>query len=337
MVKKNYTAWEIDNKGFSPNLSDDEKLRFFARYAILAPSGHNTQPWKLKIDGGLLEVSVNRDHFLSIDGSGLLSSEPLVSIGAFLETLALAARGFGYSLDVKFVNKGDLVAKVTLAEKTKAEPELLEAISARVSNRYAFVPVSVKPAELKKIISQDYNGVSICAVASDLDIEFVASQTETAMAAIMSNPEYRLELSHWVRNNQTKRFDGMPGFTHGFGNIQSLVSKAAIKHAPSQGPGPRKSAELIRHSGALVIVCCKQDSNEAFLNAGRQYASICVEAEKIGLASSALGAAALDPVTREALKKHFKFSERPVFILRLGKATRPAGHAPRWPLEKVLA
>jgi len=44
MSAPNYGAWEIDLGEFSQAWGPAQMLRFFARFAVLAPSGHNTQP-----------------------------------------------------------------------------------------------------------------------------------------------------------------------------------------------------------------------------------------------------------------------------------------------------
>jgi hypothetical protein len=129
----------------------------------------------------------------------------------------------------------------------------------------------------------------------------------------------------------------MPGFTHGFGNIKSLASKIAVKKGAKLGPQAKHSKELILASGALVIVSCTENNNNSFVNAGRIFSKICVLAAENGLASSALGAAALDPATRERVKKYFKINGRPVFFIRLGKQKTPARHAPRYPLEYITS
>lgn len=41
----NYSAWTIDPADFPHARSDGEKLAFFVRYAILAPSGHTDHLW----------------------------------------------------------------------------------------------------------------------------------------------------------------------------------------------------------------------------------------------------------------------------------------------------
>lgn len=337
MVKTNYQAWHIHPESISSDWSDDKKLELFAKYGVLAPSGHNTQPWKLQLDDNTLWIAIHPDHHLSIDGSGLLSVEPYISLGTFIETMELAALGHGYSLHIQLFPKRSYIAAITVKNTVKALPELLEAITRRVSNRNAYDTTPIDPKTLQDIMDHQLALVQATSVSTRPDIEFVAAQTETAIGSIMGNPLYRQELSKWVRTNQTRKFDGMPGFTHGFGSMQALVSRAAVRYAPGQGPQAKKSGNLIRKSAALVIVRCSDDSQDSFVNAGRLYARICIRAQAAGYATSALGAAVLDGVTRETVKKHFGLSDRPIYILRIGKATSKARHSPRWPLHKVLS
>lgn len=335
MLKKNYAAWHINDHKFKEAVTDKDKLLFFARYAILAPSGHNSQPWNISVHQDKLIVTIHKSRFLSIDGSGLKSVEPFISIGSFLETLNLAARGFGYTLDVRLLTRNH-IAEVRINGQINTEPELLTAIKTRVSNRNSFEQSLINSKLLSTLASIKLDGVGTIAVTKRNDINFVAEQTELAVPGIMEKPLYRHELSKWVRTNQTQKYDGMPGFTHGFGDMKSLVSKIAVRYAPKHGPQAKKSSMLISDSGALIIVYCTNDKKESYINAGRLYASNCILANKAGIATSALGAAVQNPATREIIKDHFGIKERPIYILRLGKAMVHARHAPRWPLEKIL-
>lgn len=337
MTKNNYSAWQIDASDFSANWPSIDKLIFFANYATLAPSGHNSQPWELVKSGNNLNLFVNQEHHLSIDGSGLLSVEPYISLGTFIETFVLAARGFGYKIDLELDLVSEKIATIKLGGQTEPQPKLLDAIVRRVSNRnyYSQSPVNVR--SLEKVLSgEKLASVSATVVIDKTDIEFLAEKTRQATISIMSNPLYRNELSQWVRTNQTRKYDGMPGFTHGFGNVKSAISKFAIKHVSKTGPQSDHSALLIKNSGALIIVRCQNNSKTAFINAGRQYSRICVFATEQGLSTSALGASVLDPTTRRAVKEHFEINDRPIYIIRLGKTERKARHSPRWPVEKIL-
>lgn len=336
MLKTNYRAWTVDSLDFYDELSDIEKLRYFARYAILAPSGHNTQPWLLDFDDDSLYLSVHPDHHLSIDGSGLQSVEPYISIGTFLWTLENAARGFGYKLKTTLAPDHGHLARITIQGKTSPEPGVLDAITTRVSNRNNFKISPIPKATLTAIVKHQLSYIETKIITKRSDISFVGKQTEAAIGAIMNESVYRKELSKWVRTNHTSKFDGMPGFTHGFNNIQSLFSKVAVRYAPAGGPQTKKSKELINHSAALLVVCCKNDSVEAFINAGRLYSQVCTLGNEFGIASSALGAAVLDPTTRETMKSKFAIDSRPIYILRLGYTDSNALHSPRWPVEKLI-
>jgi hypothetical protein len=335
MPKKNYKAWQVNPNGLTSSHSSQEKLLYFARYAILAPSGHNTQPWLLTPWGDSLILSINPSHYLSGDGSGLLSVEPYISLGTFIETFTQAARGFGYEVNVRLFPKKEQVALFTIKDTCNPEPALLDAITARVSNRHPFKTDAINPNFIKKLTNNTLLGVAATPVTSRADIDFIKEQSGFAIASIMSQQPYRDELSTWVRVNHTRRHDGMPGFTHGFGNVVSLLSKQAIKKGLSPGKQVKKAMSLIDKSGALIIIRGTEDTKEAFINAGRYYARTCIAATEAGFASSVLAASTIDPTTREAVKQHFKLTDRPIIVLRIGTATVPGRHGPRWTLESV--
>ncbi|MEK7531995.1 MAG: nitroreductase family protein, partial [Patescibacteria group bacterium] len=48
-MKENYRAWEIDYDEFFRQTSDRDRLKFLVRFAVLAPSSHNSQPWRFEV------------------------------------------------------------------------------------------------------------------------------------------------------------------------------------------------------------------------------------------------------------------------------------------------
>lgn len=337
MNKKNYQAWNVDPNKFSEGWDDATKLAFFASYGILAPSGHNSQPWLLSKGESSLNLLIHPSRHLSADGSGLLSAEPFISLGTFIEAFCLAAEGFGYSIDVNLFPTKRYTATLTIRGRVDPKPELLTAIVSRVSNRNSFKKTPIGPSLLSEITSHSFKELTVKTVTRRGDIEFVARETKTGIESIMSHKVYREELSKWVRINQTHKFDGMPGFTHGFGDIKSLISRIAVRHAPKHGPEAEKSAKLIHDSGALIIVSCDIENPESFVNAGRIFSRVCTLAYNSGLAASALGASVLDPNSRESIKKRFDIKGRPLYLLRVGVPTVKSPHSPRWPIDKIFS
>jgi nitroreductase len=51
--------WDVREADFPRTGLPAEQLRFLLHYAVLAPSGHNTQPWLFKIDGDTVELSAD--------------------------------------------------------------------------------------------------------------------------------------------------------------------------------------------------------------------------------------------------------------------------------------
>lgn len=333
MIKKNFAPWHINRSEFSEEWPDMRKLKFFARYAILAPSGHNTQPWHFNFDKNKLLINNNPARHLPY--SGTQAAEPHISLGTCLETLVLAAKGFGYGLKITYELKGNLAVSVSLGAKEKPDSSLLDSIIHRTSNRHPYDPVGADIKTLQKIINTDLSDVSSKIISDKDEIAFIAEQTSHATHAIMGDPLFRLELSKWVRNNVTRQHDGMPGYVQGIPTPPSLVAKHIIKRIDVSKDQAKKDSRRVLQSPNLILISIKDQTERAFLNAGRLYAHICILAKQRGLDTSGIGAAVIDPDTKKAIKSHFGLKDQPVAIIRIGKAKKYARHTPRWPLHKV--
>jgi len=333
MAKNNYKAWHIRSEDFSEEWPAVEKLRLFARYAILAPSGHNTQPWRFTQDKQSLLL--HADNSRSLPYSGVQANEPHVSLGCCLGVLELAAKGFGYSLAIDYHLSGDLVAAVRLSGKIAADPSLLEAITRRVSNRSLYDTAGLPDKLIQGFTKTTFKNVSTRTISKQSDISFIAEKTREATYRTFGDKEFRTELSKWVRNNITKQHDGMPGFVQGIPTPPSLFAKHIIKRLDVSKDQAKKDSSRILHSADLLLINVKDPGKEALLNAGRLYAQICVLAQQQGIASSGLGTAIVDPEAKKEIAESFRLDSQPIAIIRLGKTGRHARHTPRWPISKV--
>lgn len=331
----NYSAWKIDFNNFSDKWSDAEKLKYFARYAILAPSGHNTQPWHFSTAEDSLLLHANPERILPY--SGIKANEPYVSLGACLETFNLAALGFGYKLKIENVDKEKVVARISIIEKTKPDHNLLEAIVNRVSNRQPYDISKKIPEKIIDTVSNVHlSNVKVQSISSNEDIEYIAEQTTLATHTIMSDKQFRSELSKWVRNNRTKKHDGMPAFVQGIPTPPSMLAKHIIKRFNISKSQAKKDATRVRKSPNLLMVTITKNDSESLINGGRLYAQICVLAQKEGIATTGVGASIIDGATLKNVVKHFDLEGKPIAIIRLGRAIKSAKHTPRWPLDSLI-
>jgi nitroreductase len=331
--QKNYSAWDINATAFSSSWPPLRILEFFARYAVLAPSGHNTQPWLFLKDNKSLILKVNPERELPFSGG--LAAEPYVSLGACLETMRLAAAGFGYALNIDYLLERKDMARVSLGNQIPADPSLLAAITSRSSNRSLYTDRVPDAQTMATVTTHDLTHVSYQLVSDRADIEYLAEKTLEATAEIMTEQEFRKELSKWVRNNITRQHDGMPGFAQGMPTPPSLLAKHVVRRFDISKTQAKLDAKRVLHSPVLAIICAKDDNPASYLEVGRLFASIGVRAVQAGVASSGIGAAAISPTTKQMLVKHFNLPSPPTALMRLGYATKAARHTPRWSVEQV--
>ena len=72
-------AWNIKESDFPTNSSAEEKLTFLLNYAILAPSSHNSQPWKFNVSEGDILVFADKSRWLT--GRGRRSKRAVPKFG----------------------------------------------------------------------------------------------------------------------------------------------------------------------------------------------------------------------------------------------------------------
>ena len=82
---------------------------------VLAPSSHNTQPWRFRVGADIVEVLTDRTRALPVNGP--FDRELTISCGAVLTNLLVPARAGGLSPDVEVLpdpDDADLLARVVL-------------------------------------------------------------------------------------------------------------------------------------------------------------------------------------------------------------------------------
>ena len=108
-------AWNVREADFPSSGTLFDQLKFLLRYAVLAPSGPNTQPWKLSIKGN--EISLIADYSRSLPFVDPIDRTLYVSHGCLLANILLAAEHFGFGYDVNCLPdglSGDRTAVVNL-------------------------------------------------------------------------------------------------------------------------------------------------------------------------------------------------------------------------------
>lgn len=267
------SGWSVSAADFPVDGSAAERIRFLLRYAVLAPSGHNTQPWLFRLSDDGVELRADRTRALPVvdpDDRALI-----ISCGAALMTLRIAARGLGHRIAVDPLpdpSDEDLLARATLSPDDppdEAERLSFEAIPRRRSNRQAFEDREV-PVELsdRLVADAEEEGAWLALVRGEDRIP-VSELVAEGDRIQMGDKRFRRELASWVHPNRSRSRDGMRGYGFGFGELMSHAGPLVIRSFDLGKGQAAKDRELAQDSPLLAVFGTDADDAAAWLSAGQ--------------------------------------------------------------------
>jgi hypothetical protein len=323
-------AWDVKESNFPVNDSNEEKLTFLLNYAILAPSSHNSQPWKFNVTNESILVFADKSRWLQIADAD--QRELYISLGCALENLIIAAEHFGYNCSVSyFPGPSDLVATVSLLANSSSpsDSRLFYAITSRQTNRNPYEPKTITKADLETI-------KSLC---SDPDVGiFITDDSAVrrsfldlvveANGILYSDVNYKSELGHWLSL-------GVMGPT----GLQAKMTQLAIVFLDMGPEQTEKDALLINSTTYLGFISTANNDSISSVKAGRTL-------ERFWLCAAALGIS-LHPMSQALETVQTKANLTGILpdqsgmgqvqqAFRLGYAKPISEHSTRRPLQEVL-
>jgi Nitroreductase family len=341
MAAGNLTAWNVEASGFPASGAAQDKARFAIRYAVLAPSSHNTQPWRFITNGDELLVCADRTRSLAnIDP---FDRELIISCGAALLNLRVALAYFGVPVEITTFPQSsdpDIVARVAFPASGpmfKDLTALFDSITKRTTNRGPFGDENVPAVTVERLKSAAASeGVDAAFVQELAQRERLAALIATADRRQFDDPRFRRELASWIHPSRSN--DGMPAASQG---LRALTDAATPIFAMAirtfdLGTGVAAAHEkLARGSPLLVVLSTPMDNNEGWLAAGLGLQRLLLVAANDGYSASYLNQPIEVGDLRTELAKELSIDGYPQLLLRVGRG-RPASHSPRRPITDVL-
>ena len=118
-MSDNLDAWEVREEDFPAEGDLRDQIKALLGYAVLSPSGPNTQPWKFSLEGD--EISIIADFSRSLPAVDPTDRTLYISHGCVLANILLAAEHFGLGYDVTYLPdgpSGERTAAVRISKKT---------------------------------------------------------------------------------------------------------------------------------------------------------------------------------------------------------------------------
>ena len=314
--------------------TDIQKILEIARHS---PSGHNTQPWKVVTHQTTVTIGYDNTRHLTVGDPD--KRELFISLGCFVESVVIVAAELGYEVSIR--KNGDNPQKVVSLKIDRANivnPYKSSSIIKRTSDRRLYQPKALDAALLERLNHIREGTARLNLLTSPEAISFLAQKTYDATYRTMSDPAFRTELASWVRNNWTKKHDGMPAYTQGIPGPVSLLAKVIIsKNKGVAKDQAKKDARRVVRSSAICLITTSEHNVSAWLDAGRLYQRLCIEAVQSDVRTSGVSAAVIDSTTNKAIMRHLKLKATPVALLRLGYTKNLAKKSPRLPLSRFVS
>lgn len=320
----------------------EEVLKNAVAAAVMAPSSHNSQPWRFRIVGNRLDVFADGDrHLPVIDAEG---RQQLQSVGCALFNARVAIRAMGYSDIVTSVfcdrDEPGLVASLCIGPPHITTPEdhlLMQALPLRHTNRRAFLS--------RPISSHDTDIMRDAAAAEGATFVRLDPEQKKALAKIveqademqLGDPAYRDELSHWLIPFGSRRKDGIPFVEKEYGSGLPFTMMHRL-HSPDLGAKFGSMEEvLVEGSPMVAVMGTRTDDKDAWLACGQALEAVLLHGTSRGFSAAFLNQGLELPEIRARVSEIVPEIQFPQMVLRMGVPSEPIHHpAPRRDLTDVL-
>jgi hypothetical protein len=308
--------------------------------ATLAPSVHNTQPWRFEVSAdGAVELYADRERSLpALDPTG---RQLLVSCGAALLHAKVGARSLGLDADISLLPDADPDHLATLTLRPGGPPsdedqELSAATRLRHTQREPFETRQIDPVVLDRLrAAAAKEGAWLQVVERRDDQLTLAVLLAQAEQIEQSDPKYREELHSWVRPVNSPARDGVPASALPHTAGPARHSEVTVRDFDLERTLQEMRDSTTDERPTVVILGSDGDTPRDQLRAGMGLALVLLEATRAGVVASPLGQVVDLPGTRAQLRQQLNVLGEPQMLLRIGYGA-PASATPRRPVSDVL-
>jgi hypothetical protein len=311
-------------------------MREIVRYATLAASGHNTQPWKFAISANAIDIypDVAR-HLSAVDPS---DRELWISLGCALENLIIAARAAGYVAEVTYPDAADVI-HIGLTQAIPQGGALFDALPLRQNTRSAYDGRPTPTADLDQLQSlRREPGVALHVITSPAERETVLEYVNQGNLRQYADPAFVQELIAWVRFNTKEALatlDGLYAPSSGNPAVPRWLGQLVVGGMKPQQQADADAAKL-RSSSGVVVVTSASDDKAAWVRTGQVYERLALTMTSLNIRSAFLN----QPIEVAAVRGQFQSAmglatALPQLLVRFGYADA-LPRSLRRPVEQVL-
>jgi Nitroreductase family len=312
--------------------------RELVRFATLAASSHNTQPWKFRLRPD--SITILPDYLRRCPAVDPDNSHLFKSLGCATENLVQAAAAQGFVADARFDSEEDGVVIRLKRAATAEATDLFRAITKRQCTRNEYDGQPLSPAELEKLeTAGKTENVRLIFLLSEAQKETIIGYVTQGNLAQLTDRAFRKELVSWIRFNPGAALqtgDGLSGRASGQPPLPTWLAKGITSLVLTPKTQAETDARNIRSSAGIVVFVSSRNDKAAWVEAGRAYERFALQATVLGIRNAFIN----QPIEVPALRPHFESwlkldGEHAMLIARFGHGPA-APFSLRRPLDDVI-
>lgn len=327
------SVWNVSEQSFPGTAPIETQLRFLLRYAVLAPSVRNTQPWAFAIEGN--SVLLYADWARGQPVADADDRELYLSLGCALENLLVAAEHYGFGHDTEYLPLPaghPLAARIEFhpgGTPTPARAGLGPGTLVSRHNDYGvFREVPVPEPVRQELEGCRLEGEPRLDLTEDwLFRRWLDALTAEADHLDYADPRFRRELAAWI---------GRGVFRTPFPRLGAL----AVSRLDLGDSVARQDHKLVDSTGLFGVLSAAGDDHLTHLRAGQLFERIWLRATAAGVSLHPMSQTMRHPELRAAVAELLpEPGWTPVHLFRLGYGYHEAEshhRTPRWPAEEVV-
>lgn len=339
------------------------KLTYFCLLAHLAPSSHNTQPWRFFIDSTANTIMIYLDRKFILPASDVAGRQATISIGCAVENIDIGAQYYGYKTQINFTctdktavkpnsERSNELVEILKIKFTESQPNLnfeskVQAIFNRKIVRAEYDPTKAIPDSILQSIQglADEDTTELHTITDSIRRLTIAEFQAQADAYVINSPKFSRELGDWLLPNNDAGYLGMTGITFGLQDDEALrlhnglSGKSSLQ--PEDGLKFATGGKIfIEKSPFIGIITTKKDDVENWVMAGRVFEKIFLELTNHGVQVAVHAGITEVPLIKKIFGitigtiRHITVLFRAGYAKKQEDTQRP--FSSRLPLEKVI-
>ncbi|MEO8048635.1 MAG: hypothetical protein ABI684_15225 [Nitrospirota bacterium] len=315
----------LGEKEEEPGVSTNPAIQKILRLASLAPSGHNTQPWTVKlVEPPRWIIGSERTRWLpAVDPH---NRELLLSIGAFLENLVVAANHYSYRVEYRLVatNPEDSDLLEVRLQKDNAIPYQLEQMSLRRTIRSGYLNRELRSEDLRQLT----DGLSEWHYypAGSAQAKYLVETTIEANRKQAFRDDAQMELANWIRwsNRDAERFRNgltpesmeITGFAGWF--VRTFYDREKVMTEGFRIAGVDRVIEQVRQGAGWLVVVSPDSEMTHLIETGRTFERLFLRVRSRSVAMHPMTQVLEEQPWSEQVATQLGMKGQVQFILRVG-------------------